>query len=116
MTGANAIGVPGWPELACCTASMESVRIVLMLSWSSSALISGSFRPRAASPPPRPRRGQGGLDQLRPLQIHVGLQDGAPQASDRMLDHVHITFAIQHEEGRRPRPLRKPGGPRIGAG
>src|SRR5215470_1371149 len=30
-TGANAIGVPGWPELAACTPSMESVRMVLML-------------------------------------------------------------------------------------
>src|ERR1041384_3926781 len=33
-TGASAIGVPGWPELACCTASMASVRMVLMQSWS----------------------------------------------------------------------------------
>src|SRR5215471_20529301 len=30
--GASAIGVPGCPDLACCTASMESVRIVLMHS------------------------------------------------------------------------------------
>src|ERR1700740_1439429 len=30
-TGASAIGVPGCPELAACTASMERVRIVLML-------------------------------------------------------------------------------------
>src|SRR5215469_17853640 len=29
-TGAIAIGVPGWPELAACTPSMASVRIVLM--------------------------------------------------------------------------------------
>ena len=28
-TGAMAIGVPGWPELAFCTASMHNVRIVL---------------------------------------------------------------------------------------
>src|SRR6267378_5634922 len=33
-SGASAIGVPGCPDLACCTASMESVRIVLMHSWS----------------------------------------------------------------------------------
>src|SRR5438105_10790183 len=31
----NAMGVPGWPLLAFCTASMASVRIVFMLSWSS---------------------------------------------------------------------------------
>src|SRR5262245_5637681 len=31
-----AIGVPGCPELACCTASMESVRMVLMESVSRS--------------------------------------------------------------------------------
>ncbi len=29
-SGASAIGVPGWPELAACTASIDSVRIVLM--------------------------------------------------------------------------------------
>ena len=32
MTGARAIGVPGWPDSACCTASIDSVRIVLMQS------------------------------------------------------------------------------------
>ena len=26
--GGQAIGVPGWPEFACCTASMDSVRMV----------------------------------------------------------------------------------------
>jgi hypothetical protein len=34
-----AIGVPGWPELACCTASIERVRIVLMQVWSSWAFV-----------------------------------------------------------------------------
>src|SRR5438270_6447643 len=29
-----AMGVPGWPELACCTASMDRVRMVLTQSWS----------------------------------------------------------------------------------
>src|SRR5579872_6886830 len=29
-TGARAIGVPGWPELAAWTASIDNVRIVLM--------------------------------------------------------------------------------------
>src|SRR5450432_3466566 len=28
------MGVPGWPELAACTASIDKVRMVLMLSWS----------------------------------------------------------------------------------
>src|SRR5205823_1958724 len=42
-TGANAIAVPGWPELACCTASMLKVRIVLMLSLSSFAVPTGSL-------------------------------------------------------------------------
>ena len=32
-TGANAMGVPGWPELAAWTASIDSVRIVFMASW-----------------------------------------------------------------------------------
>src|SRR5678815_1449656 len=35
-TGASAMGVPGWPELACWTASMHNVRIVLMASSSMS--------------------------------------------------------------------------------
>jgi hypothetical protein len=28
--GARAIGVPGWPDSACCTASMARARMVLM--------------------------------------------------------------------------------------
>src|SRR5262249_27385825 len=36
-TGAIAMGVPGWPEFAACTASIERVRIVLILRWSISA-------------------------------------------------------------------------------
>src|ERR1700683_378229 len=35
-SGASPIGAPGWPEFAFCTASIESVRIVLMHSSSSS--------------------------------------------------------------------------------
>src|SRR5215831_15708591 len=35
-----AIGVPGWPELACWTASIASVRMVLMLSVSRSVMVS----------------------------------------------------------------------------
>src|SRR5579862_8103302 len=35
-TGAMAMGVPGWPEFAFCTASIDSVRMVLMQSWSRS--------------------------------------------------------------------------------
>ena len=31
-SGASAIGVPGWPELAAWTASIDSVRMVLMAS------------------------------------------------------------------------------------
>src|SRR5713101_9709421 len=44
-TGAIAIGVPGWPELACCTASMERVRMVLIQSVSSGcvAIVSVPF-------------------------------------------------------------------------
>jgi hypothetical protein len=31
------MGVPGWPELACCTASIANVLMVLMHNWSSLA-------------------------------------------------------------------------------
>ena len=34
LTGANAIGFPGWPLFAFCTASIESVRMVLIDSCS----------------------------------------------------------------------------------
>ena len=34
-----AIGSPGWPEFAFWTASMDSVRIVSMLSWSMSVVM-----------------------------------------------------------------------------
>src|SRR6516164_1658993 len=42
-TGASAIGVPGWPEFAACTASIESVRIVLMASCVCGLVISTSL-------------------------------------------------------------------------
>src|SRR4051794_20288078 len=29
------MGAPGWPELACCTASMDSARIALAICWAS---------------------------------------------------------------------------------
>src|ERR1035437_11131978 len=52
------IGAPGWPELAVWTASIESVRIVLMASWSRSPAtsdnsISHSVAHRQASLPNR---------------------------------------------------------------
>src|SRR6185436_8561208 len=37
--GARAIGVPGWPDLARSTASIERVRMVLTDNWSSSAAV-----------------------------------------------------------------------------
>src|SRR6516164_10419068 len=40
--GASAIGVPGCPEFACCTASMERVRMVLIQSWSTVVSAVGS--------------------------------------------------------------------------
>jgi hypothetical protein len=55
-SGASAIGVPGWPELAACTASMDSVRIVLMARRSMSGSVIAriplrlSFRVRRAPP------------------------------------------------------------------
>src|SRR5262245_6067690 len=41
MSGASAIGVPGWPDFACCTASIESVRMQLIDNWSNCALVIG---------------------------------------------------------------------------
>src|SRR5262244_807362 len=40
-SGASAMGVPGCPDLACCTASIESVRMVLIQSWSNSVWVRG---------------------------------------------------------------------------
>jgi hypothetical protein len=39
------MGEPGWPELAACTASMHSVRIVLMASFSMAALSLATVKP-----------------------------------------------------------------------
>src|SRR5262249_1282686 len=41
MSGASAIGVPGWPDFACCTASIDSVRMVLIDNWSNCASVIG---------------------------------------------------------------------------
>src|SRR6266481_556452 len=41
-SGASAIGVPGCPDFACCTASIERVRIVLIDSWSSCSFVIAS--------------------------------------------------------------------------
>src|SRR5436190_12643425 len=46
-TGASAIGVPGWPELAACTASIDSVRMVLMASFSIGVVSVDTVRPAA---------------------------------------------------------------------
>src|SRR4029077_13679367 len=39
ISGASAMGVPGCPDFACWTASIERVRIVLIASWSRSSLV-----------------------------------------------------------------------------
>src|SRR5262245_47759660 len=41
MSGASAIGVPGWPDFACCTASIDSVRMQLIDNWSNCAFVIG---------------------------------------------------------------------------
>src|SRR5215472_15127998 len=40
-SGASAMGVPGCPDLGCWTASIESVRMVLIDSWSNCSLVMG---------------------------------------------------------------------------
>src|SRR5215831_3327643 len=55
-TGAIAIGVPGCPEFACCTASIASVRIVFTQSVSSE--VSVMFLPSRARPVGDERRGE----------------------------------------------------------
>ena len=37
------MGVPGWPEFACCTASIDRVRMVLMQSLSMQCRSDGPF-------------------------------------------------------------------------
>ncbi|HEX3710557.1 MAG TPA: hypothetical protein VHV56_11795 [Pseudolabrys sp.] len=63
MTGARAIGVPGWPELACCTASIDKVRIVSMQS-SSIEPEFGETLSFTAAPSSAPRGGLAGRDAL----------------------------------------------------
>src|SRR4051794_17019190 len=39
------MGVPGWPDSACCTASMQSVRMVLMASFSIGSFSLATVKP-----------------------------------------------------------------------
>src|SRR5206468_551708 len=100
------IGEPGCPELAACTASMHSVRIVLMASFSMAALSLATVRPVFMDNlPPR------AANSLRPdplllLELPAGLFAdevellalplesrcrrllGEPDVSDWVFDHV----------------------------
>src|SRR5262245_61780727 len=64
-----AIGVPGWPELAACTASIDRVRIVVIAVWmiGSLSVFSMVVAPRVAARcrAPRPCQAASGLTLLR---------------------------------------------------
>src|SRR5262249_30029339 len=47
-SGASAIGVPGCPDFACWTASIDNVRMQLIDNWSNCALVIGRDDPGAA--------------------------------------------------------------------
>src|SRR5262245_41529568 len=51
-----AIGVPGWPEFACWTASIDNVRMVLIDSWSRSGVVIQGLQGEIVA---RPRRRAG---------------------------------------------------------
>jgi hypothetical protein len=114
ITGASAIGVPGCPEFAACTASIHRVRIVSMASFSMGSLS------RAGNV------GAGGLSHGQPSSVRdpdpdrgqsvvVGRQSclnaryrprlaakrmAAPSARLRASHAVPGVHAVQHEDGR----------------
>src|SRR5262245_15250670 len=74
-----AIGVPGWPELAACTASMDRVRMVLMASRSSGDLSLDTVRPvvTVMSGAPSREEEEGPVGSvLPPLGVSGGRVDG----------------------------------------
>src|SRR5262249_17794845 len=90
-SGASAIGVPGCPEFACCTASIDRVRMVLIDSWSSCSLVmvsSSSVQRRhlreapQVSLRPAPLGGQERLDEVP--------GHGRAHRSTTHAQHVHV--------------------------
>ena len=65
--------MPGWPELAACTASIDSVRMVLMASWSSCGVGHASFL-RVAQSSAAARRGR--RCAALPLAISITTERG----------------------------------------
>src|SRR5438045_3823451 len=90
--GARAIGVPGWPELAFCTASMDSVRTVLMQS--ASRLVFGIPKHKdARAVAPHGRLWRTMVLELRP-----------PRAYPRDRDRRTTSRRLENAD-RRPPPL-----------
>src|SRR5262245_24126282 len=48
-------------------------------------------------------RAQGRLDQPRPLHVDIGLHDRSAESTYRAEDHVHVSLAVQDEQGGGPR-------------
>ena len=107
MTGAKAIGVPGWPDSACCTASMDNVRIVLMHSSSMDRSLDEGLPILgcATAHDCIPRfRNRGGPCWLARFDIHVRAPAPQKNAGPGLREHLtHVS-----EAGKLPRIANRP--------
>src|SRR6516164_3226841 len=80
-TGAMAIGVPGWPELACWTASIASVRMVLTESVSMSVVVNMRGRHSLGVEQTMPQL-QRPMHRLRSVTLTCSAKTGAQSSRD----------------------------------
>src|SRR6516225_1429057 len=111
------MGEPGWPELAACTASMHSVRIVLMASFSMAALSLATVRPVFIDQSPRAANSRRPNSLLLLKLLACLLADevellappldgrrcrnlGKADVGDGVLDHLilQVDFTLAHRE------------------
>ena len=85
MTGAKAIGVPGWPEFACCTASMDKVRMVFMQTSTIELSLIGAESSLADSALCLAIAPMLSFDFGAPIPRRIVVDGGAPSRSDIMV-------------------------------
>src|SRR5581483_219973 len=106
-TGARAIGVPGCPEFAACTASIDRVRMVLIASWSGSVagmisapclslsepagISSSEALPRVV---PSPARFRQVIGLGRPPRPRLVQMDGTRVAENRLYDAPRLLHTV----------------------
>src|SRR5512145_2991902 len=97
--------MPGWPELARCTASIDSIRIALMQSSSTSSIVIGA--------PPQPR--DDGLDGFRDepsaFQGQISFTIGCGDRSATSPDDFNCADSVRGDAGGHRAQQRLPDSP-----